>query len=84
MQYMHEIHNAAQPQNGGRSVTGTPKIAFKIIWRVLTYVVSHTEFEFSIKLGGYWARMSGFKVLLRKITFFEKKSEIDFETCYPV
>ena len=64
MQYMHEIHtgnacntymqytHAVQPQNGGISVTGTPRIALKNIWRVLTYVVSHTEFDFSIRLGG--------------------------------
>ena len=53
MKYAHEI----QPKNGGISVTGTPKITLKNIWRVLTYVVFHTEFEFSIKLGGYWAKM---------------------------
>ena len=53
MQYIHEI----QPKNGGISVMGTPKIALKNVWRVITYVVFHTEFEFSIKLGGHWARM---------------------------
>ena len=52
MKYIHEI----QSKNGGISVTGTPKIALKNIWRVLTYVVFHTEFEFKIKLGGYWAK----------------------------
>ena len=66
MQYRHAIQtwsaymkhtHAIQPKNGGISVTGTPKIALKNIWRVLTYAVFHTEFEFSIKLGGYWARM---------------------------
>ena len=53
MQYTHET----QPKNEGLSVMGTPKIALKSIWRVLIYTVFHTEFEFSIKLGGYWARM---------------------------
>ena len=62
MQYIHAIHTCntymkyaheIQPKNGGISVTGTPTITLKDIWRVLTYVVFHTEFELSIKLGGY-------------------------------
>ena len=80
MKYIHEI----QSKNGGISVTGTPTIALENIWRVLTYVVSHTEFAFSIKLGGYGARMSVFKVLLRVFVIFQKMSKIDFETCYPM
>ena len=63
MPYIHAIHTHhtymqyIQPQNGGISVTGTPKIALKNIWRVLIYAVFHNEFELSIKLGGYRAKM---------------------------
>ena len=49
---MNYISDATQPKNGGISVTGTPIIALKNIWRVLTYAVVHTEFELSIKFCG--------------------------------
>ena len=85
MQYMHEIQHEIQSENGGISVTGTPTIALKDIWKVLTYAVFHTEFEFSIKLGGYWARILVFKGLLLFFRiFFKQMSKTDFETCYPM
>ena len=37
-----------------------------------TYVVIHTEFEFSIKLGGYLAKILVFKILLWFVRQFFK------------
>ena len=83
MKCIHETHTCNTTQKWRYVAHGNPTNCIKKYWRALTYAVFTQNSDFQSDWVGIGLEYKSLTFHFKK-SAFEKKSKINFETCYPM